>query len=70
MHAAGLVETLWGEGPAGGMGAMIGAWWRDVEAERLSCRLIDVELMQDIRAYNEIDCRAMMEIVRHLREEH
>ena len=59
-----------GEGPADGMGAMIGAWWCGAEAARRRCRLIDVELMQDIRAYNEVDCKAMMEIVRYLREEH
>lgn len=70
MHAAGLVETLWGDGPTDGMGAMIGAWWCDAEAERLSCRLIDIELMQDISSYNEVDCKAMMEIVRYLRAAH
>ena len=29
--------------------------------------LLDFDLMREIRAYNEVDCRAMMEIVRYLR---
>jgi hypothetical protein len=32
--------------------------------------LIVLELMQEIRDYNEVDCKAMMEIVRHLRGAH
>jgi hypothetical protein len=70
MHAAGLVETLWGDGPVDGLGAMVGAWWCDAEVERTGSRLIDTDLMQDIRAYNEVDCRSMMEIVRYLRQSH
>ncbi len=49
---------------------MIGAWWCRAEAARRRWRLIDVELMQEIRAYNEVDCKAMMAIVRYLHEEH
>ena len=30
-------------------------------------RLLNLELMQEIRDYNEVDCKAMMEIVRYLR---
>ncbi|MBI2755371.1 MAG: hypothetical protein HYX52_01550 [Chloroflexi bacterium] len=29
MHAAGLIETTWTDGPTDGLGAMIGAWWCD-----------------------------------------
>ena len=35
MHAAGFIETTWGDGPTDGLGAMIGAWWCDTEARRL-----------------------------------
>ena len=70
MHAAGLIDTEWGDGPTDGLGAMIGAWWCAHEAEHLGVPMLDLELMQQIREYNEVDCRAMMEIVRHLRAEH
>ena len=30
-------------------------------------KLTDLELMQEIVAYNEVDCKVMMEIVRYLR---
>ena len=33
MHDLGLVETRWDEGPADGLGAMVGAWWCDREAD-------------------------------------
>ena len=35
---------------------------------RASCRLIDLKPMQQIRAYNVVDCKAMLEVVRYLRE--
>ena len=70
MHALGLVETVWGDGPTDGLGAMVGAWWCAREAERQGCTLMDLELTQQIRAYNEVDCEAMMEIVRYLRQSH
>ena len=70
MHAAGLIDTEWGDGPTDGLGAMIGAWWCAHEAERVTVPMLDFELMQQIRDYNEVDCRAMLEIVQYLRREH
>ena len=32
MHAAGLIEVVWNEGPADGLGAMVGAWSADAAA--------------------------------------
>jgi hypothetical protein len=32
--------------------------------------MLDLELMQQIRDYNEVDRRAMMEIVQYLRNRH
>ena len=32
--------------------------------------MLELELMQQIRDYNEVDCRAMMEIVSYLRAHH
>ncbi len=40
------------------------------EALRLVTPLIDLELMQEIRDYNEVDCKVMMEVVQYLRERH
>ena len=71
LHTAGLVETRWRTGPADGQGAMVGAWWCHSEVDQgRAARLMDVELMREIRDYNEVDCKAMMEIVRYLREHH
>ena len=50
---------------------MVGAWWcQDAVAQGRAIRLMDVDLMKEIRDYNEVDCKAMMEIVRYLRESH
>lgn len=68
MHAAGLIETVWGDGPADGLGVMVGAWWCDAEAGRLGRPMADLELMREIARYNEVDCRAMAEVVRWLRQ--
>ena len=70
MHANGLIETSWGDSKVDGLGAMTGAWWCDSEVEATGGKLTDLELMQDIAAYNEVDCKVMMEIVRYLRDNH
>ena len=70
MHALGLIDVEWGDGPTDGLGAMVGAWWCAHEAERQGVSLIEQQLMQEIRDYNEIDCKAMMEIVQFLRMKH
>ena len=70
MRAHGLIEASWEDSPLDGLGAMVGAWWCDGEAERLGGVLGDVELMQEIGRYNEVDCKVMMECVRYLREHH
>ncbi len=67
MHAAGLIETTWAEGPTDGLGAMIGAWWCDGEAARLGARMTELPLMAEIARYNEVDCQVMAEIVGWLR---
>ena len=68
LHQHGLVNCQWSTGPTDGLGAMVGAWWcqSQINQERAE-RLIDLELMKQIRAYNEVDCRAMMESVAYLR---
>ena len=70
MHELGLVETLWADGPTDGLGAMVGAWSCATEAAERGCMLSETELMQQIMRYNEVDCKAMMEIIRYLRTHH
>ena len=70
MHGMGLVETVWEEGSMGGLGAMIGGMWCDEESQKTGVPANEIELMQEIVRYNEIDCRAMMEIVSYMREHH
>jgi len=70
MHDLGLVETRWDEGPADGLGAMVGAWTCDREARRTGGSMRDLAPMQGIERYNEVDCKAMMELVRYLRRHH
>ena len=71
MHKAGLVATQWTDGPTDGLGAMVAAWTcqreiRDGHAPRLA----DLDLMQEVRSYNETDCKAMQEVLDHLRRHH
>lgn len=71
LHAEELIDTKWTTGPTDGQGAMVGAWWCQRELfEGRASKLMDVDLMQEIGAYNEVDCQAMMEIIRYLREHH
>lgn len=68
MHRHGLIETVWETESMDGLGAMAGVWWSAAEAERLGSTLKEIKLMEDILRYNEIDCKAMMEIVLYLRK--
>ena len=70
MHGLGLVESKWDDGPADGLGAMVGAWWCDREAERTGGSMRDLSVMEGIERYNEVDCKAMMELVGYLRRHH
>ena len=70
LRQLGLTETEWGDGPTDGRGAMVGAWWCEHEAARHGVDLLELELMRDIRAYNEVDCRAMAAIMQVLRSNH
>ena len=44
MHGHGLIDTLWDDGPADGLGAMVGAWW----CQDQGVPLTDLELMSEI----------------------
>ena len=68
----GLIDTAWPEhGPGAGQEAMCGAWWCQQQIdEGHATRLDDVDLMGDIRRYNETDCHAIRDIVGYLRDNH
>ena len=70
MHKEGLIVTNWADGITDGMGAMIGAWWCQAEAEKNSQKLTDVDLMKEIVKYNEVDCKVMMEAIAYFRRNH
>jgi hypothetical protein len=70
LHKHGLIETLWGDGPTDGLGAMVGAWRCYEESTKTGQPVQSIGLMQQIAAYNEVDCRVMMEAIRYLRLNH
>jgi hypothetical protein len=49
---------------------MVGAWWCDAEARNQGGSMCDLPLMDEITAYNEVDCKVLMEILTYLREHH
>ncbi len=69
MHSHGLIETLWDSGPTDGLGAMVGAWSCHREAARQTVPMSAIDLMVEIRAYNEIDCRVMADVLGYFRRQ-
>jgi hypothetical protein len=65
-----LIATNWGSSKIDGLGAMVGGWWCDAEAERTGNSMRDLDLMHEIREYNEVDCRVMWEAINYLRRHH
>ncbi len=53
-----------------GLGAMVGAWWCDEEAEKTGQPMIELDLMKEIRDYNEVDCKVMWEAISYFRKHH
>lgn len=70
MFRYGLITTQWQDGLADGAGVMAGAWHASREAALRGMPLWDIPLMREVDRYNEIDCRAMAEVLAHLRREH
>lgn len=66
MHAHGLIETNWEDGPMDGLAASVAAWNC---AKRTKPMHAD-PLMDEVRKYNEVDCRVMWEILEYLRRNH
>ena len=70
MYKKQMIDTVWKDGPVDGLGAMVGAWWCNNKIKNSGEVLSDIELMQQIASYNEVDCKVMMEIVSYLRKHH
>ena len=66
----GLTTTTWEDGPTDGLGAMVGAWHCDRISRKQGIDMIETEIMQGIRKYNIIDCKAMWDLINYLRETH
>jgi predicted RecB family nuclease len=67
MHAHKLIETSWEDGSTDGQGAMAAAWTCDVEAREKGISMPELQLMKEVEAYNEVDCRVMEEVLQFLR---
>lgn len=70
LKSHGVISTSWPDGVADGLGAMVAAWSCADEAAARGCSLADVDLMDDVLAYNEVDCKVMMEAISYLRAHH
>jgi hypothetical protein len=68
LHDGGLIEAAWADGPADGLGAMVGAWACEARAARTGEPISTQPLMRSIGDYNEIDCQTMAETLTMLRE--
>jgi hypothetical protein len=47
---------------------MVGAWSCHHEAQRRGVPMTDLDLMREIEAYNEVDCKVMCEVLSYLRQ--
>jgi len=72
-----LTETQWEDGPVSdGLAAMTAAWSCYAESRDRGLPVHEAltfqgrSLMREIEKYNEVDCRAMWEILSYLREHH
>lgn len=68
MHGAGLIAAVWADDAIDGLGAMVGTWLAARQAVATGTPLSAHPLMVKIASYNEVDCRAMSEIIGWLRE--
>ena len=67
LHSHGLIATAWGESITDGMGAMTAAWQCAREAIEQGVGFPGLNLMHEVRSYNEVDCRVMMEAIEYFR---
>ena len=66
-----LIDTSWKESScSGGDSAMVLALKASKTAEKRGISMTEVPLMKEIIEYNEVDCKAVAEIVEYLRNNH
>ena len=71
LSALGHLDISWETSLTDGRGAMVGAWWCQRHLDMGAAeRLADFDLMRETEAYNEVDCKAIMDIIGHLRRNH
>jgi hypothetical protein len=79
LHKMGTLATDWSDGPADGLGAMVGSWWCYEQAAISGGSVFDVplpepnearKLMKEVVDYNEVDCKVMMQCIDYLRNHH
>lgn len=75
MHEHGMIDTKWEIVPTAddttivnGLSAMVHAVECSKQAVEQKIDMCELPIMQKIIAYNEVDCKVMMEILRYLRE--
>ena len=70
LHRQDLINTIWGDGPTDGLGAMVGAWHCDKEADKAGISMREMNYMKEIESYNKVDCQVMWELISYLRQNH
>jgi len=70
LQSHGLITTDWADSVVDGLGAMVGAWRCYEEAQANGTPVTALTLMEEIRRYNEVDCKVMQEAVAYLRNQH
>ena len=77
LHEKGYIDTVWPESPVSdGLAAMTAAWSCYAASRERNLPVHEAlmangkSLMREIEAYNEVDCKAMWEILTYLRANH
>ena len=70
MHEYGMIPIKWTSSCSDGSGAMIAAYRAQTESNTNGTTMSSTNYIKDVEQYNEIDCRAIYEIVHYLRKNH
>jgi hypothetical protein len=70
LYKHGLIQTKWADNITDGLGAMVGAWSAYEDGGEDGGPVAQHDLMQEIRQYNGVDCKVMMEVIQYLRAKH
>jgi len=70
LKSHGLIATGWADSVVDGLGAMVAAWRCYEEAKVNRTPVTALPLMEEIRRYNDVDCKVMQEALAYLRVHH